>query len=229
MDFPDVGDEIVDGVTNAVPHAEGAFPDLPPPPPGGKVEDEEPEPEPQKRRFPKAIVVSSVVIALALVAGLGVFAARSWFTGPDPCAASTVESPRFGYCLAAPGWELANVTMDTELPYDELRHPADASTVRIVAIDLLQGQGLFDVVSDARDQATEDGFDVGRIVRRRVAGVEAAQWDLTPTAEDETQRRREVVFVREGSAWRVQLQTNVDGFEVRTSDLEEILDTWAFR
>jgi len=210
------------------------FPELPPPPPGGPApeiaEEEQPEPEkPQRKRVATVVAVLSVTAALALLTGVGVYAARLWVGTPQPCAASTVESPRFGYCLAAPGWQLTNVTMDNELPYDELLNPTDASTVRIFAIDLAQGQGLFDVVRDARDQATEDGFEVGRIVQRRVAGVEGAQWDLVPTAKDETQRRREVVFVNAGSAWRVQLQANADGFEVRTLDLEDILHTWTFR
>jgi len=207
------------------------FPDLPPPPPGGREPkaSEEPAPERPRRRIVKVVVVSLVVGALAVVSGLGVYAARRWLVGPDPCDSSTVESPRFGYCLAAPGWELSNVTMDTDLPYDELRNPQDAATVRIVAIELPEGRDLHDVVRDARAQSTTDGFHVGRIVEREVAGVEAAQWDLTPVAQDETQRRREIVFVREGSAWRVQLQTNAELFELRALHLDGILRSWTFR
>jgi hypothetical protein len=40
---------------------------------------------------------------------------------------------------------------------------------------------------------------------------------------------REIVFVRGNAAWRVQLQTDSDGFESRAEEFEDILSTWTFR
>jgi hypothetical protein len=75
--------------------------------------------------------------------------------------------PHHGYCVAAPGWELTNVPTQTEFPYDELIKPSDASTSRIIAIQLQTGQGLDEAVQAARDIATRAGGQGRR--RRRVA------------------------------------------------------------
>jgi hypothetical protein len=131
--------------------------------------------------------------------------------------------------VAAPGWQFTNEGNQTELPYDELIKPADASTVRIMAIQLQTGQGLDEVVTAARDLATQEGVEVGEIVERRVAGVPAAQWDLVLTAGQVEQQVREIVFVRGDAAWRVQLQADAEGFDVRAEEFEVILGTWTFR
>jgi hypothetical protein len=202
------------------------YPSLPPPPPGRDAEVEEAAPEAPTRSAAKAVLV--VVGLLAVLAGV-VVAGYWWLGGPGVCDRSTVESARFGYCVAAPGWELTNEAAQTELPYDELIKPADASTVRIMAIQLQTGQGLEEIVQAARDIATQDGMTVGEVVERRVAGVPAAQWDFVLEAGQVEQQVREIVFVREGSAWRVQLQTDTEGFDVRVEEFEDILGTWTFR
>jgi hypothetical protein len=202
------------------------YPSLPPPPPGRDDEVEEAAPEAPTRSTAKAVVV--VAGLLVLLAGV-VVAGFWWLGGPGVCDRSTVESARFGYCVAAPGWELTNDATQTELPYDELIKPADASTVRIMAIQLPSGQGLDEVVQAARDVATQNGMDVGEVVERRVAGVAAAQWDFVLDGGQVEQQVREIVFVRGDAAWRVQLQADAEGFDVRVEELEDILGTWTFR
>ncbi len=202
------------------------YPSLPPPPPGRVVEVEEAAPEAPTRSAGKAIaIVAGLLIALA---GL-VVAGFWWLGGPGLCDSSTVESDRFGYCVAAPGWQLTNEAAETNLPYDELIKPADASTVRIMAIQLQAGQGLDEVVQAARDVATENGMEVGEVVERRVAGVAAAQWDFVLEAGQVEQQVREIVFVRGDAAWRVQLQADSEGFDLRAEEFEDILGTWTFR
>jgi hypothetical protein len=66
-------------------------------------------------------------------------------------------------------------------------------------------------------------------VERRVAGVPAAQWDLVVKAGQVEQQVREIVFVRGDSAWRIQLQTDAEGFAIRAEEFERILRTWTFR
>jgi hypothetical protein len=202
------------------------YPSLPPPPPGRFDEVEEVAPAGPERSPGKAIaVVAGLLIVLAGVVVAGFW----WLGGPGVCDRSTVESARFGYCVAAPGWELTNEATETELPYDELIKPADASTVRIIAIQLQSGQGLDEIVQAARDIATQDGMTVGEVVERRVAGVPAAQWDFVLEAGQVEQQVREIVFVRDGSAWRVQLQADTEGFDIRAEEFEDILGTWTFR
>jgi len=202
------------------------YPSLPPPPPGQLDEVEEVAAAGPERSPGKAIaVVAGLLIVLAGVVVAGFW----WLGGPGVCDRSTVESARFGYCVAAPGWELTNEATQTELPYDELIKPADASTVRIIAIQLQTGQGLEEIVQAARDIATQDGMTVGEVVDRRVAGVPAAQWDFVLESGQVEQQVREIVFVRDGSAWRVQLQADTEGFDIRAEEFEDILGTWTFR
>ena len=203
-----------------------AYPSLPPPPPSGEPDVEAVVPEAHPRSaFKAVVVVVSLTLALAGIVAAGMW----WLGGPGVCDASTVESARFGYCVAAPGWELTNEATQTELPYDELIKPADATTVRIVAIQLQNGQGLDFVVEQARMSASEDGLEVSDVVKRRVAGVPAAQWDFVLDGGQVPQLVREVVFVRGAAAWRVQLQADTDGFDVRAEEFEDILRTWTFR
>ena len=202
------------------------YPSLPPPPPGGHADVEDVVSEGPTRSAGKAIVVvAGLLIVLTGLVAAGVW----WLGGPGVCDASTVESARFGYCVAAPGWQFTNEATQTELPYDELIKPADASTVRIVAIQLQSGQGLDDVVQAAREVATQDGVEVGDVVERHVAGVPAAQWDFVLDTGQVEQQVREIVFVRGDAAWRIQLSADAAGFDVRAEEFDEILRTWTFR
>jgi hypothetical protein len=169
--------------------------------------------------------VAGLSLAVAGVVAAGVW----WLGGPGLCDTHNVESTRFGYCVTAPGWEFTNEATETALPYDELIKPADASTVRIVAIQLQGEQSLDQVVAAVRDIESKDGAKVGEVVDRRVAGVPAAQWDLALGGATVDQQVREVVFVRNGAAWRVQLQADTEGFDVRAEEFEAILRSWTFR
>ena len=64
---------------------------------------------------------------------------------------------------------------------------------------------------------------------RCVAGVPAAQWDFVLEGGAVEQRIRDIVFVRGDAAWRVQLQTDSEGFEDRAAEFENILETRIFR
>jgi hypothetical protein len=191
------------------------YPELPPPPYGGEPEVEDAPPERPGR--------STVVLGGLVAVGY------SWLNAPGRCAASTVESARFGYCVEAPGWEFTNAATEVELPYDELIKPSDASTVRIFAIQLQSGQGLDEIVQAAREASSQDGVEVGDVVERRVAGVRAAQWDVVLDGGQVDQQVRQIVFVRGSAAWLVQLQTDAAGFDITAEEFEDILSTWTFR
>jgi hypothetical protein len=202
------------------------YPELPPPPFGGEPEVEDAPPERSGRST--GVAIAAILGFLVVLGGL-VAVGYSWLNAPGRCDASTVESARFGYCVEAPGWELTNAGAEVELPYDELIKPSDASTVRIVAIQLQSGQGLDDVVQAARDVASQDGVEVGDVVERRVAGVRAAQWDFVLDSGQVDQQVREIVFVRGDAAWRVQLQADAAGFDSTVEEFEDILSSWTFR
>ena len=203
----------------------GHFPPLPPPP-GGEPEPEAPAEE--QRRTSRAPIL--VLVGVLVLAATAVTVATLRAPEGGVCERSTVESARFGYCIAAPGWRLTDEPPTSRLPYDQLVRRTDASTVRIVAIDLDSGQDLDLVVQAIRSIQTEDAIDVGATVDRRVAGVEAVQWDVDIRPGDPDARRiREVVFVRNGTAWRVLLLAEAGGFATRLEDFEAILRSWTFR
>jgi len=203
-----------------------AFPPLPPPPGGEPESAVEPEEPGRSVRAPILVLVVALLVTITVVA-----VARWRAPAGEACEASTVESARFGYCIAAPGWRLTDEPTTSGLPYDQLVRPADASTVRIVAIDLDAGQDLDLVVSTIRSIQTEGGAtEVSAVVDRRVAGVHAAQWDVAVRAgSSEGRRIREVVFVRDETAWRVQLLADAGGFDLRLDEFESILRSWTFR
>jgi hypothetical protein len=62
-----------------------------------------------------------------------------------------------------------------------------------------------------------------------VAGVPAAQWDISLESASLEIQIREVVFVRDGTAWRVQLLTEREAFDTRLDEFEQILRSWTFR
>jgi hypothetical protein len=187
---------------------------------------EEPEEPRRSSRTPVLVLLGALLATSALVA------VERWRSPSDEvCETSTVESARFGYCIAAPGWRLTNEPREPRLPYDQLVRHADASTVRIVAIDLDTGQDLDLVVRTIRSIETEGGgSEVGAVVDRQVAGVQAAQWDVdVRPGSSEARRIREVVFVRDETAWRVQLLADAGGFDLRLDEFEAILRSWTFR
>ncbi|HET9672070.1 MAG TPA: hypothetical protein VFQ40_04400 [Actinomycetota bacterium] len=203
-------------------------PPLPPPPPGALPEPPQPEPEPGSPSGSAAKVALVAAGLLVVLLGIGV-GTLLWLRAPGLCDGSTVESTRFGYCLAAPGWEFTNERSSSELPYDELVHPADASSVRILAVEVGAEANLGDVVSNVRESEAEQGITPGDISDTSVAGVPAAQWDLLLQEGDVEVQVREVIFLREGTAWRVHLIADPEGFDARVPEFERILNSWTFR
>jgi hypothetical protein len=200
-------------------------PPLPPPPPGAEPEPEAPAvPEPPQRGSGARVAVAFV--GLVAVLSAVVVGGWAWLGRPGPCAASTVESDRFGYCVDAPGWRYTNEEQ-TSLPYDELVRTADAATVRIVAIQLDPGQGLDEVVDMIRQLEDQQGIAPGEVSERRVAGVRAAEWDIS-LGEASTVQIREVVFVRRDTAWRIQFAASTEAFDSQLREFEQILRSWTF-
>src|SRR5215211_6143070 len=202
------------------------YPPLPPPPGSEPVVEEEVEDEPQHRRWPLVATLGILVVASAIV-GVTVWGRTD---ASDACETSTIGSARFGYCIAAPGWRFRDERPSARSDLDEMVRPAEASALRIVAVDLDPGQDLDVVVQTVRSIESEGGIELGDPVERDVAGVPAVQWDIA--LEDggtEARHIREVVFVRSGNAWRVQLLADADVFEQRVDEFDAILRSWVFR
>jgi hypothetical protein len=202
-----------------------SLPPLPAPPPGrDEVEHAPvvPEEEPSSR-WP----VVAALLGLLIVGG-GVVALLDWVLGgPTVCEEGSFTSDRFGYCTQVPsGWEAAAAT-DDEVA-DRFLRPTDAGTILVTAVPVSDGQDLERFADYVRGLDTEAGATVGKMNGVEVAGVEAVMFDVTAGAEDDATRSREVVFLRDGSAWRVQLADASLSFDASTRALDELLEGWVF-
>ena len=203
-------------------------PARPPPPPGAGA-DPAAVPEPEAPRGSSAAKIALAAAALLVVVLAVVVGGLVWLGAPGVCDTSTIESWRVGYCLAAPGWEYTNEQSATELPYDELTHPEDASSVRILAVEVGTSGRLDEIVTHVRQTEVEEGIVPGEIRDTTVAGVPAAAWDMTFESGDLELQIREVLFLREGTAWRGKLIADPPGFDTPHPEFERILNSWIFR
>jgi hypothetical protein len=204
-----------------------AYPPLPPPPPGGEPQPVADDPAEGSGRSAAKIVLALAAV-LAVVTGV-VLGGRAWIGTRDPCRGSTVTSARFGYCLEAPGWDFTNDRISVTLPYDELVHGADGSSIRIQAAAVGE-RTLADVISDVRKaEGAQDDIALGEVRDTIVAGVPAGQWDVTSEQEGDPFQAREVAFAQDGTAWLVRLIADPSSFETSVGELERILSSWIFR
>jgi hypothetical protein len=172
----------------------------------------------------RAPLVAGLLLVLALaviVVAIGV-----WITRPAVCDETNVRSERFGYCFTAPqGWRVAEVDGD-DVTFEQLFRPASAATLTIQAVDTSRDLDTF--VSDLREMQREAGLDQGDITETEVAGVRARQWDSATTTDAGSYRVRDVVFVHDGIAWRLQFADATEAFDEGTRDLVRILRSWRF-
>jgi hypothetical protein len=204
------------------------YPSLPPPPPGADPERPEPEATPPGASDGSPARIALVIGALVSVLVGVVLIGRAWFGEPEVCWGSSIESARFGYCLEAPGWDFTNEQTSHALPYDELVDADRGSSLRIQATD--DARALDAVLSDVRAaEQARTGVVLGDVRDTSVAGVPARQWDVTLERRGVEVQVREVVFVRDGTAWLVRLIADPEGFAVGAQELDRILGSWIFR
>lgn len=176
----------------------------------------------------------AVAAGLLLLVAAVVIAVGAWIAAPGRCDHATFTSNRFGYCLAAPtGWTGDRATVG-QTPVDQLTLKEAPATVFIQAVDIAEDQDLSGFADYVRNLDQEAGYQLSGSSQREVDGVDAVQWDVTTVGSDSAtdttaQKIREVVFVKEGTAWRVQLGDTQSDFDAHLPDLDQMLDTWRFR
>ena len=223
------------------PADDEAGPALPPEP--GKLPAPEQHPEPVNEPAPadasdqsKGPRSSGWPVAIAVLAmigvAVGVFVLLTWvFGGPVTCGEGDFSSDRFGYCIRVPsGWEVvaaADENEPTTRDTDRFQQPGAAGTILITAVPLAPGQDLDSFVSAVRSLDEEAGWDVGDISTTEVAGQDAMTFDVS-AGEGGATRSREVVFVSDRFAWRVQVADDETNFEASTRALDELLTSWVF-
>jgi hypothetical protein len=204
------------------------FPPLPPPPPGGPEGGGPPPPPERPREERRPVVPIVVAIALTVLVGVGAFALVSWARGGAPCEEGDFRSARFGYCVRTPSGWVAAAAESEGTALDRFLLPDGAATITVTAVPLTKGQDLARFEQFVRGYDEQAGGTPGESSPREVGGVDALTFDVTLEGPDAVTRSREVLFVRDGIAWRVTLADEETSFEASTRQLDEMLGTWRF-
>jgi hypothetical protein len=207
-----------------------------PPPPGAPPPAEPTDGSERVGSSPEIVATgerrSSAAVVLALLltvaVGLGAWALISWARGSDTCEAGAFESVRFGYCVRAPGGWTAEAAGDEGPALDRFLMADGPGTITVTAVLLSKGQDLARFEQFVRGFDEDAGATLGQSRRTEIDGAAAVSFDITTEDGDATTLGREVLFVREGTAWRVQLADDEPGFEASVRQLDDMLATWRF-
>ncbi|HET9310850.1 MAG TPA: hypothetical protein VFP41_06460 [Actinomycetota bacterium] len=234
MSLDDLGEAPLEGTVEGLaqsiplPPDSAGGPPLPPPPGGG--DDGEVDVDAGGPVHPERRATVPVVLALALtvVVGVGAFALVSWAGGGSSCEDGDFESVRFGYCVRAPsGWVAEAAEVDAA-SHDLFLLPSGAATITVTAVPLTKGQDLARFEQFVRGYDEDAGGSTGSSTSLEVDGADAVAFDVTVDAPDGVVRSREVLFTRNGVAWRVTLADDEIGFGSSIRRLDELLDSWRF-
>jgi hypothetical protein len=201
------------------------YPPLPDPPPSPQPMVPAAPSAEASRPSRKPLAVALVVL---FVLGGAVAALATWLSAPGRCDGATFTSDRFGYCVAAPaGWS-AEPARVGQTPVDSFLQSDGSAAVYVQAVALQEGQTLELFVEYVRGLGEQGGFSMGTTSRTEVGGVPAMSWDVVVSSATGEVRMREVVFVRSGTAWRVQFADTAGGFDAHSADFQQMLSTWHF-
>ena len=234
MSVDDLGEAIAAGAFESlassipIPPSPSGNPPMPPPPGSGGGDEGPPPPDQPGQSGRRATVPVVVALLVTVLVGAGAFAVVSWAGSGSGCEAGDFESTRFGYCARTPpGW-IAAAAEGEDTPLDRFMVQDGAATITVTAVPLTQGQDLARFEQFVRGYDEDAGARTGAAAALEVDGVEAVAFDVTLEAADGVVRSREVLFTREGVAWRVTLADEQVGFEASARRLEELLDSWRF-
>ena len=198
-----------------------------PPPPGMNPAPEAPAPPPSEPE-PRHLLPVLLAFALAVAVAVGGVALVSWARGGGGCESGSFESRRFGYCVRAPSGWLAVAADGAETPLDRFYVRDGAATITVTAVPLTQGQDLARFEQFVRGYVEDAGATTDASRPVTVDGVEGVVFDARLDGADDQIRSREVLFARDGIAWRVTLADEQVGFDASARQLEELLASWRF-
>ena len=231
MDLEDLGAAVavgaVEGLASSLP-LPPYDPGLPPPPATGGHDDDSPSTATDERSQPRATAPVVIALLLAVLVGVGMFSLVSWARGGAACREADFESVRFGYCASTPAGWTATAAQGKDTPLDRFLMRTGPAVITVTAVPLAKGQDLARFEQFVRGYDDAVGASAGSSMPLEVDGVDAVAFDVTLEGADGAVRSREVLFVRDGIAWRVTLADEAVGFEASASRLDELLDSWRF-
>ena len=196
-----------------------------PPPPGVSPVPEAPV-LPTSEREPRPVVPVVVALALSVLVAIGAAAVVTWARSGGGCEAGSFESRRFGYCVRAPSGWTAVAAEGAEAPLDRFFVQDGAATITVTAVPLTRGQDLARFEQFVRGYVEDAGATTDASRPVTVDGVEGVAFDARIEGADDQIRSREVLFARDGIAWRVTLADEQVGFDASARRLDELLASW---
>ena len=194
-----------------------------PAPPTATPTPVEPEAEPESRSGPAVFLA----IALAAAVVLGAVALVWWARAGAGCEQGSFESPRFGYRGRTPsGWTA--VAAEDAACCSIASLPDGAATITATAVPLTQGHDLARFEQVVRGYVEDAGATADPSRPVTVDGDEGVAFDVRLEGDDGQVHSREVLFARDGIAWRVTLADDQVGFEANAHRLDEMLESWRF-
>jgi len=196
---------------DALPEAPGSVrPEVPAPPPAGR-----------SRARLAALLIGLLVVGVA--SGFGV----AMLLGRGPCHGAGFVSDSFAYCVEPPDGWVASPASEGERGTDVFRSQDGTTEIAVVAV-ASENATLQTFAEGLREAASLQGYALGDAVRGSLDGSPTLEWDTRVSLEAREIVIREIVVIREGVAWRLQVAdvegTSADGVE----EAARLLDSWRF-
>ena len=198
-----------------------------PPPPAGRGDDAPPPPSDEPSQ-PRSTVAIALALVLTVLVGAGAFALVSWARDGTACSDADFRSARFGYCTSTPAGWVATAAQAEGTPLDRFMLQDGPAVITVIAVPLTKGQNLARFEQFVRGYDEDTGATTSGSAQLEVDGVDAVAFEVTLAGPEGDVRSREVLFARDGIAWRVTLADESVGFEASANRLGELLDSWRF-
>jgi hypothetical protein len=162
------------------------------------------------------------LVAVGLAAG---FAAAS-ILERGPCHGAGFVSSSFGYCVETPtGWSATHAD-DGETGTDVFRNLDGATVVLVEAVR--HGNSLGSFAETVRRDDSLAGFALGEVRSGELDGSPTLEWDVRISSDTSEIVMHEIVVLREGVAWRLQIAEEEGATSDGVEEAERLVDSWRF-
>ncbi len=163
------------------------------------------------------------LLAVGVTAGFVV----EMLLGSGPCHEATFESAAFGYCVDTPeGW-LVSPASEEEAGADVFRNQDGATVVVVKAVE--HESGSLEAFADSiRKSDSLAGFALGEVEGGNLAGSPTLEWDVRVSTEVSEVLMREIVVIREGKAFRLQIADEEGAPPDGVDEATRLVDSWRF-